>query len=109
MSVTVVAMVSINDDEPRALAEYFQVTGPLLRDAGAKIVKRFHLQEVVVGQTAPKSVIIVEYPSTEAVSKVFHSDAYRQIEAVRDRAFSQYSVTVVSDEESMAEPLALVD
>ena len=35
MSVTVMALLSVNENEPRALAEYLDVTAPLLERAGA--------------------------------------------------------------------------
>ncbi|MEE2945638.1 MAG: DUF1330 domain-containing protein [Pseudomonadota bacterium] len=108
MSVTVVAMVTLNDDEPMALAEYFRVTGPLLERAGAVITKTFDINEVVVGHRPAKKVFIVEYPSRMAVDMVFKSPEYEAIKPTRDIAFSDYSVTVAADqEESSAETASL--
>lgn len=99
MSVTVVALVTVNDDEAFALGEYFRLTGPLLERAGAKILKRFNVNEVVVGHRPAKTVMIVEYPSREAVDSVFSSEAYKEAKKFRDLAFSDYNVTIASDEE----------
>lgn len=97
MAVKVIALVTINDDAPLALAQYLDVTTPLLEKAGAKIIQRFTLNEAVVGKRPAQSVVIVEYPSKEAVSDVFDSTEYQAIKSVRDRAFSNYQVSIVAD------------
>lgn len=109
MAVTVVALVTVNDDEPWALGEYFRVTGPLLERAGAEIVKRFTVNEVVVGHRPAKTVVIVKYPSRAAVESVFGSPEYQAIKPVRDRAFSDYHVSIASDEDSQAEDVKAID
>lgn len=98
MSVKVIALVTINEDQPQALAAYLEATGPLLQGSGAKIVQRFTLTEAVVGNRPAQSLIIVDYPNREAVDLVFQSDAYKNIIPVRDKAFRNYQVTVVSSE-----------
>ena len=95
--VTVLAFVTIAEDAPEALAAYFSVTDPLLKRAGARIVKRFAVNDVVVGTHPSQTVVMVEYPSREAVDSVFKSPEYTAIRAIRDRAFSTYSITIVDD------------
>ena len=109
MTVTVVAMVTLNDDEPMALAEYFRVTGPLMERAGAVITKTFDINEVVVGHRPAKKVFIVEYPSRAAADMVFKSAEYEAVKPTRDIAFSEYSVTVAADNEAAAAGVASVD
>lgn len=102
--VTVLAFVTISEDAPDALAAYFKVTDPLLQRAGARIIKRFAVNDVVVGSHPAKTVVMVEYPSREAVDSVFLSPEYAAVKATRDRAFSTYSITVV-DDLSMPSPI----
>lgn len=109
MTVTVVAMVSINDDEPLALAEYFRVTGPLLERAGATIKKTFNINEVVVGHRPAKKVFVVEYPDKAAVDMVFQSQEYKNVIPSRDLAFSEYSVSIAADENQSASEVAAND
>lgn len=97
MTVKVIALVSINDDEPLALAEYFRVTTPLLEKVGAKVESNFTINEVVVGHRPAKMVIIVNYPSRAAVEAVFNSPEYQALIPTRDLAFTEYSVTVASE------------
>lgn len=95
--VTVLAFVTIAEDAPDALAAYFRVTDPLLKRAGARIIKRFEVNDVVVGTNPSQTVVMVEYPSREAVDSVFKSPEYAAVKATRDRAFSTYSITIVDD------------
>ncbi len=97
MTVTVIALVTINEHEPLALACYLKVTEPLMKRAKAIIISRFPLSEVVVGSQAAKTLIIVEYPSPEAVNLVFQSDEYKAVIPVRDRAFSSYNISMVGE------------
>jgi len=109
MAVTVVAMVTINDDEPLALAEYFRVTTPLLERAGATIKKSFAINEVVVGHRPAKTVFIVEYPNRAAVDMVFKSQEYQNVIKSRDLAFSEYNVTVAADDSESSSDAAASD
>lgn len=95
--VTVMALVTIAEDEPMALAEYLRVTGPLLERAGARIVNRFAINEMVVGAAPAQSVLMVRYPSRAAVDMVFDSPEYKSIIPVRDRAFLTYKISIVTD------------
>ncbi len=97
MAIQVIALVTVNDDEPQALAAYIAATFPLMENAGGKILRRFTVNEVVVGHKPAKSVIIIEYPSREAVDLVFESEIYRNIIPIRDIAFLDYHVSIVSD------------
>lgn len=92
--VTVIALVTIAEDAPRALAAYLEVTTPLLERAGARIIKRFAMQEQIVGRAPVQSAVIVEYPNRAAVDMVFNSPEYRRIIPIRDKAFLRYHVSI---------------
>lgn len=95
--VTVLAFVSIAEDAPEALAAYFKVTGPLLHRAGAKIINRFAVTDVMVGTRPAQTVVIVKYPNREAVDMVFGSPEYATLGDVKKRAFRDYAITIVDD------------
>ena len=97
MPVTVLALLTVCDENPAALAAYFQGALPLLERVGARIVKRFEINEVVVGHRPARTLMLVEYPDRAAVDAVFGSEEYRRLIPIRDQAFTNYSVTVVSD------------
>lgn len=96
MTVLVVGMVSVNPDEPDALAEYLRVTGPLLEQVGAKVVQTFEVGQSVVGDQMADSMMVVEYPSLDALDSVFGSAAYKSIIPARDKAFRTYNVSIVN-------------
>ncbi len=97
MTVTLIAMVTINEDNPMALARYLEVTQPLMEHAGAKIIQRFQIGKAVMGHSKAKTVILAEYPSPEAVDLVFQSKEYDAIKPVRDQAFSSYDISMVAE------------
>ena len=95
MPVTVIALVTLREDRPLDLAAYLAATAPLLERAGARIVQRFKVSEVVAGKRPAQTVVIVEYPDRAAVDMVFGSLEYQRIIPYRDRAFCDYHVSVV--------------
>lgn len=97
MTVKVIALVTINEDAPRALARYLEVTTPLLEEVGARITQRFEIGEGVVGDVPGQTVLVVDYPDRAAVDRVFGSAAYAAVRPIRDRAFLDYSVSVVTN------------
>ncbi|KPP88639.1 MAG: hypothetical protein HLUCCA08_17785 [Rhodobacteraceae bacterium HLUCCA08] len=95
MTATVIALVTLREDQQLALSEYLRVTEPLLKKAGGRVVKRFEINEVIVGHRPARSVVIVEYPDRAAVDSVFESPEYKGIIPVRDIAFADYHVSIV--------------
>jgi uncharacterized protein (DUF1330 family) len=95
LTVTVIALITVNQNEPEALKKYIEVTTPLIKKAKANIVQRLELNQPIVGDRPSQSVVIVEYPDMEAVNDVFHSKEYEAIERIRERAFSFYSVSTI--------------
>lgn len=103
MSVTVCAILRLNEDEPEALGKYFEITTPLMDTAQATIRQRFTTQSTVVGDNPPEMVVLVDYPSIEAVENLFSSAEYQQAKPYRDKAFSLYSVSVVAQDDVAGE------
>lgn len=95
--VTVLALVTIVDQDSDAFKAYMEITQVLLQDAGAEIVQHFSVNEVIVGDRPAKSMMIVRYPSREAVDSVFLSDDYKSIIPIRDVAFSEYHISLVEN------------
>jgi len=92
MTVTILAMTSINPDNERALEQYQSVVGPLMQTAGAKIVSRLELSDCVVGSNEFQYATVVEYPDEASMRKVFDSEEYKSLDEVKQLAFSQYQV-----------------
>lgn len=100
MTITVIGLVTVAKGEDAALAQYLEVSARLLERANAVVTKRFAVNEAVIGSGTVKSVIMVEYPSREAVDAVFLSEEYQALIPIRDRAFASYDISIA---EQMAE------
>lgn len=103
MTITIVALTTVNKDNLDDLSVYLATTDPLLRAANATIVGRFEIEETVVGQDKPASLTIVQYPSQAAVDSVFESSEYGMLQEIRARAFSYYQIFQLN------EPIRLAD
>ncbi len=97
MTIRVIASIKVNPEEQDALQQYFDVTAPLLEEAGGKIVQSFERGRAIVGEMDFDTVMIVEYPNGAALDKVFKSDAYNAIVPIRDKAFAHYGISVIVD------------
>jgi uncharacterized protein (DUF1330 family) len=104
MPVTVLVLVSVNDDEHLALSLYLEAKSRLLATVGATIAKRFSINEVVVGHRPAKMALLIEYPTWTAYRAVVSSPDYENVKLFREQAFLEYSASVVSgddDEQSI--------
>ena len=83
MTVTILAMTSINPDAEHALDKYLSVVAPLMQSAGAKIISRFELSDSVAGSSEFQYVTLVEYPDEASVRKVFDSREYKSLDELK--------------------------
>lgn len=97
MSVLVLAFTTVNPNQPEALAAYLATTGPLLEEAQAEIIQRYQIDEEVIGSCAAKFVTMVRYPSRAAVDLVFQNAEYRALREIREQAFLDYQINIVSE------------
>ena len=91
----VIAMVTVNEDQTRALAKYLELTEPVLERVGAKIVERYKIEKEFVRDKPAETIIVVDYPSRAAIDEVFSSSEYKEAAPFRDAAFSTYSIHIV--------------
>ena len=95
-TVALVVVATPNPDQPEAVQEYQQASGPLLMAAGATSFKRMGVQKVVDGNPAAM-VMTMEFPSVEAVDSVFESEEYKALVPVRDKGFKSISIYAARD------------
>ena len=95
MTVKVIALLTIREDEPKALAEYLDRAEPILSRSGARIAARYAVTDTLVGDPTVKTMVVVEYPSREAVRDALESPEYAALKPLRDRAFAHYQISVV--------------
>lgn len=85
-----------NPNEMAAVQAYFDGVLPLLLGADGVLVKRLNVQSVIHGR--PSGVVLVmDFPSAEAIESVFASDSYGKMIRVRERAFLEINILITSD------------
>ncbi|MEM9043814.1 MAG: DUF1330 domain-containing protein [Pseudomonadota bacterium] len=95
--VTFVSIGTVDPDQADALSTYATHAPPLLIEAGAVPRMKAKLVEELVGDGAPQTVFIADFPNAEAVHEVFASDAYRALVPARDKAFKKLNFFLVED------------
>lgn len=73
---------------------YQQALKPLLEAVGARYLARGGECRVYEGDYQPRRLMILEFPSLEAVDDFYSSDAYRQLERQRSACSSARIIAV---------------
>jgi len=94
MSAIMIAMTTINPNETDALNAYVEGVMPLITAADGQMLSRYEHKETLIGPESSQYVMIVEYPSAEAITTLFESADYKKLTAVRDTAFTSYNISI---------------
>lgn len=76
------------------MAEYLNGVGPVLASAGGEVVKRVKLSSVISGSPDYAMVFLMDFPSVEAATAVFESDAYAALVPARDEGFTRIDISL---------------
>ncbi len=95
--VVFVALGTLNPAEADAYQSYAGTAGPLLKEAGGRPRARMKVLEHLVGDPAPKTVMMMEFDSADAIRDVLASPAYQALVPLRDRAFTRFSFFIAED------------
>lgn len=96
MSVFVVACLTPHPENHADYETYISTALPLLERFGGRVAQQFPVGDVVVGRKPAETIMVVEYPDLASVHALFDSEEYKALIPVRDRAFSTYSVSLLS-------------
>ena len=81
--MTAYAIVDLEVFDIEHYLKYQKAVAPLLAEAGARYLARGGDYRVVEGDYQPNRLILVEFPSLEALEEFFLSDAYLSLETQR--------------------------
>lgn len=84
----------VNPAETAALEQYSTQATALFKAAGATPLGRYRLVEPVLGDRHPTLVVMMEFPSDQAIREVFASEAYQQLTPEREKAFETLDVFI---------------
>lgn len=96
MSATLVVTGTPNPSEMESVQAYLQGVMPLLMGAGGTLVKRLKVAKVVNGRPSGMA-LVMDFPSEEAVTELFASDAYGELIENRDKGFTDMNILVAND------------
>ncbi len=85
--VFLIIVATVNPSEKEALNHYLQEMNILYKEVGAKPVSRYAISDVLIGTESSNLISIMEFPSREALDKVFKSEKYDQLIPFRQKAF----------------------
>lgn len=94
MSAIMIALNTPNPDEAEAMTTYAQGAMPLIKASGGKPVGKFKCAEAITGSGFPQLVLVVEFPSKDAIKALFESAEYKALIPVRDKAFTSFNVCI---------------
>lgn len=79
-------IVDLEVKNPEGFAEYARAVGPTFTPYGGKVVVRRGAFEVLEGNWTPKSVVMIEFPSMDALKRWYNSAEYKPLIAKRQSA-----------------------
>jgi len=92
MSVYGILDVDIHD--PEKYREYMLKAAPLIEAVGGRYLVRGGKHTVLEGDWEPVRLVIVEFPSQEAMDSLYSSDAYKEAKAIRQSCSTTRAVSV---------------
>ncbi|GBQ96380.1 hypothetical protein AA23498_2626 [Acetobacter nitrogenifigens DSM 23921 = NBRC 105050] len=83
--MTAYFVIDLNIPDPQKLAEYEAAAGPLLEKHGAKVLTRAtgDNYDVIEGDWRPRRLVILEYPTLEAIHQFYHDPEFQPAKKVR--------------------------
>ena len=94
MSAVMIALNTVNPQQPEAQKAYAEAAMPLIKAAGGKPLGRYAYAEAITGGGFPGVVLAVEFPDAQTIRDLFASDAYTALIPTRDKAFTSFNVCI---------------
>ena len=91
-STTLIVTAAPSPNEEEARQAYLKGVLPLLLGAGGKLVKRLKISDVIDGGRSYGIVLVMDFESKDAVTKLFASDDYKALIPHRDKGFSNITI-----------------
>lgn len=88
---TLVVTAVPNPNEMASVQQYLQGVLPLLMGAGGTPVKRLKVDEVINGNPSGM-VLVMDFDSADAISRMFSSEDYAALVPVRDQGFAEMNI-----------------
>jgi uncharacterized protein (DUF1330 family) len=90
----VYGILDVDIHDPEKYKEYMVRAKPLIDAAGGRYLTRGGKHTVHEGDWQPTRLVIVEFPSQEAMDSFYFSDAYKDVKAIRESCSTTRMVSV---------------
>ena len=100
MKAYVIAQIRVGD--PEIYSQYTAQTPPTIKAYGGKFLARAGQAETIEGETFNQRLVILEFPSKEAVNKWFNSPEYQSIKHLRTASSTGHLLVVEGSPEGFA-------
>ena len=81
--MAVYGILDVDIKDPEKYKEYMALAGPIIEAAGGRYLVRGGTHKVIEGNWNPTRLVVVEFPTKEALEGFYYSDAYQEAKAVR--------------------------
>lgn len=89
---TLIVTSTINPDEMESLQAYVQSVMPMLLEIGGKVIKRTKITDVYFGEKPAEMLLVMDFPSKQALKDLFDSEAYQAVIPLRNKGFSKVDI-----------------
>lgn len=90
--IFIIIMGFINPQEQEAFEFYKTEINKQYEQVGAVVTDRYPVLQVLAGEEKPDFVMVVEFPSPQALQQVFASTEYQKLVPYREKGFSKLNV-----------------
>jgi len=95
MSVYVIVDIELTDAaNADSFAGYAERTTALLHEAGAKVIAFDATPRILEGTWKPRMVVVQEYPDMATLERVYNSESYAPLKALRHRIADAHVIAV---------------
>jgi len=94
---TLIVTSSPNLNEMEELKKYVQGVMPLLLNLGGTVIKRSKLTDTYHGERSFVFLLVMDFPSKKALTKMFDSEAYKALIPNRNKGFTDINILYAED------------
>lgn len=95
MAVYVIIDISVRDSAAKAAyAQYVEKVRPIVERHGGRYLARGGRVTPVAGDWKPERIVLIEFPSSDHVSRWWNSPEYRAIVGLRENAATARAIVV---------------
>jgi uncharacterized protein (DUF1330 family) len=92
-----IVSAKIDATQRQELKHYISNARPIFQEYGGRPIGQYQVMESPVGESQSTHVIVMEFPSTDAVRRVFKDEKYTALVPARTAAFPVLEIMIAED------------